>query len=201
MAAVRDRPELAYPERPFHGRRRRLTSSAHEGPLSGRSRRSNVHVKAWANVRRWPGLSIAIATKAPTAFGHSAVSSIGLIRRLPARAEVSSRSCGRRQASIAPNLLSNDNQEPMTPPCSVGFRSFVSVSTGASAAFTFAYTVKLYTVNRTVQRPPSKDCSEEIPSGHACASDGIRISWRTALSKYRQKHRQKLAAATDRWRI
>jgi hypothetical protein len=56
------------------------------------------------------------------------------------------------------------------------FQSFVSVSTGVSATFAFAYTVKLDTVNRTVQRPPGKDFSEKNTVGHARASDGMRIS-------------------------
>ena len=36
----------------------------------------------------------------------------------------------------------------------------VSVSTGVSATLAFAFTVKLHTVKRTVQRSPGKDFSE-----------------------------------------
>ena len=41
----------------------RSTSSAHEGPLTGLSRRSNVRVRAWANVRRWPDSASQRSTK------------------------------------------------------------------------------------------------------------------------------------------
>src|SRR5260370_26572236 len=38
----------------------------HDCPLSGRSRRSNVRAKAWANVRRWPIAPIQLKTLKPT---------------------------------------------------------------------------------------------------------------------------------------
>ncbi len=58
--------------------------------------------RAASDTTHHPGLSIAIAAKLPTASVHSAVSSIGLIRRLPTRADAPSHSCGRWQASNKP---------------------------------------------------------------------------------------------------